>query len=1195
MPKSLISLVATICIAIISFGQEVTHSEGVYKFLENKGQWPAHVNFKADVPGGNIWLEKNRIIYQFYERHDAHSHIGGLDHGKEIEYEFREHLIYAKFLGANNNPTLEKNKRTPEYYNFFKGNDRSKWATDVKAYKEVVYEDLYDGIDLVFFEKEGALKYEYILDPGTDAAQIQLKYFGATKVKKNKAGGITVKGALGEIIEEKPYAYQIKNGRIVEVPSEFEVSEDHVLTISLGDYDPSLELVIDPVLIFATYSGAPTDNFGMTATYAYDGKAYSAGMVFGNDYPAPAPAWSSTPNITNPNNGLQTTDAFVSKYSADGTNMIWTNFVGGGDNFQGTETVHSLICDTSNNIYMYGVTSSLDFPTSTGAYQPAFAGGDAALFNSTGTDFTPVGTDIYTVKISEDGLNFLGGTYIGGSNNDGINYTVTGAGFNYGSAATYDSLTTNYGDQFRGEIMLDSMNNVIIASNTRSTDFPTVNPIQPANGGQQDGVVFKLSADYTTLEWSTYFGGAENDGCYSVKIDSSFNIVFAGGTSSSDIPGTVGGLNPAYLGGEADGFIAKLTPDGQTLTQATYIGSNDYDQVFFIEVDRWDNIYVVGQTNGPMNIINAPYGVPNSGQFITKLEPDLNVLTYQTLFGNGDGDLDVSPSAFLVDVCGNVYVSGWGGMILPGGVPISGMPITTDAYQPNTVDGRDFYLFVMERDAQSLLYGSYLGDPAAGEHVDGGTSRFDKFGIVYQSVCGGCGGNQDFPTTPGAWSNDNLSSNCNNVIFKFDFEIVPEADFEISDIEGCAPFTFILDNESNDTINSVWTFPPEAIVVQGGVNPEILFTDPGQYEIILSITDTICNLQDTAVKVINVYDALQLDVMDDTVICDAVPITLWADSYGTGTSFLWYDDPGLTNQINAGGMDSTVTVTPTTTTTYYILASNGWPLCDILDSVTVFTAEGAVGLDDDLTMCLGDTLMFQATNLLPSETLTYSWSPPTGIINIDDSTVWVSPPSSMWYYLTATSGSGCVFYDSIYINVTNIDPALIYATASPDTIPAGGTSVLEAFPNVPGYEYYWFPPATLDTTFGQTVNASPDVTTEYIVTISGDGCEVATKTQVIIVEFVCEEGYIFIPNAFSPNGDNVNDVLYIRGSFLYDVDLKIFNRWGEKVFETTDQAVGWDGTYKGELVDPDVFVYHLTAFCFDGQERLIKGNITVLR
>jgi gliding motility-associated-like protein len=248
-------------------------------------------------------------------------------------------------------------------------------------------------------------------------------------------------------------------------------------------------------------------------------------------------------------------------------------------------------------------------------------------------------------------------------------------------------------------------------------------------------------------------------------------------------------------------------------------------------------------------------------------------------------------------------------------------------------------------------------------------------------------------------------------------------------------------------------------------------------------------------------------------------------------------------------------------------------------------------------MCVGDTLVLEAHNLINSVTIDYTWSPNTGIIAIGpgDSTVSVSPPSSQYYYLTGVTNLGCTIYDSIWINVNYINPADVYATATPDTIPENGTTTLEAFPDVAGYQYFWSPPIGLSSPTGQTVQASPDQDATYEVTIYGDGCEVKTPVNVVVQEFICGDIYIFVPNAFTPNGDGQNDVLYVRGQHLTEVNLKIFDRWGELVFETTDQSIGWDGTYRGEPVDPDVFKYHLTAVCFDGQESLIKGNISLLK
>ena len=937
------------------------------------------------------------------EAHVHHAHKDHRDHKHDgvngIEY--KQDIITANFLGCNTNVKTTKKYPTSNYCNFFLGSNPDHWASNVFGYQHVVYEELYDGIDLLFFEKEGDLKYEFHLQPKANPEKICLRYSGHQKIRLNRSGNLEVHSRIGVIGEKKPYAYQVKNGRIIQVDCKFVLDGDEV-RFKFGEYDADVELIIDPELVFATYSGSVTNNFGMTGTYAYDGKGYSAGILFGNDYPAPGPAWNTTPNITVPNlAGSPTTDVFVSKYNEDGTEMIWTNFIGGGDNDQGTETVHSLICDKDNNIYLYGATSSTDFPIE-GGFQTEHNGGTPFTFLSTGTDFDGDemdGTDIYVSKFSSDGTVLMGSTYIGGSGNDGVNY-MEDAG-SYPDLASYDSLTTNYGDQFRGEIMLDSLNNIYVTSSTRSIDFPVEDPFQIANGGNQDAVVFKISADFSTLIWSSYFGGSENDAGYTVKIDSSYNVVFGGGTSSSDIAGTTGGLQATYGGGVADGYIVKLSEDGGAILQSTYIGTPNYDQLFFIEVDRWNNIYIVGQSLGAMPVSPGVYSNPGSAQFIWKLNPALTAIEYSTVVGNGSGLLDISPSAFLVDFCGNVYVSGWGGSVLGGGVPSVDLPTTEGAFLEEHADGFDFYLLVLKRDFEEIEYGTYMGSDNAREHVDGGTSRFDKYGVVYQSVCGACGAAVDgFPTTADAWSTIDMAAGagCNNLLFKFDFEIVPVARFEVDQLEGCAPLTLTFDNESNDTVNFSWTFGPGADIIEAGPSPTALFNEPGEYEVVLTITDTICGLTDSAVKVINVYENLELEVQNDTIVCDPFTYDITANSNGSATSFIWSTDPDFGTMLNDHDMDSSITVSPVSTTTYYIKASNGWELCDLIDSVRVIFVDGAIEIINDTTICLGDTVNLAALNLLPEVEIDFDWSPNEYILFESGGLATATPTSSMYFY-----------------------------------------------------------------------------------------------------------------------------------------------------------------------------------------------------
>jgi hypothetical protein len=465
--------------------------------------------------------------------------------------------------------------------------------------------EFYDGIDLKLLEEKGGLKYEFHVQPEINPTCIQLAFDGHKNLRLDKNGNLIVATDLGNIVEQKPYAYQIIHGKIVAVACDFVISNATV-SFRLGNYNKRVALVIDPVLVFSTFAGAVSDNFGMTATYGFDGTAYTGGMVYGNSYPTPdSNAYDISSNFTVPNNAVYgITDAFISKYSADGTSLLWTTFLGGGDANQGTETAQSMICDSLNNVYVFGSTSSVDFPIVNG-YQTAHAGGSPNsnhFFN--GVYFTNQGTDIYVAKVSANGQNLLGSTYFGGSKNDGVNTKISSGTYN--SVAAYDSLTTNYGDQFRGEIMLDETGNCIVASCSRSNDFPVMNAFQSNYGGMQDGVVFKLNGNLSTLLWSSYYGGSNNDACYSVKTDGLGGIVFAGGTSSSNLIGTTNGWQPNYNGGKTDGFVVRIPSTGGSVLSATYVGTPNYDQAFFVEIDRNNHVFVLGQSaGGTFPVLNA--------------------------------------------------------------------------------------------------------------------------------------------------------------------------------------------------------------------------------------------------------------------------------------------------------------------------------------------------------------------------------------------------------------------------------------------------------------------------------------------------------------------------------------------------------------------------------------------------------------
>lgn len=1197
--KPIFGIFCALVFYVQCYAQEIEHEHSAqYALTENKGQWAEKVLFQSRSQGSNVWVQQHGFIYDIRDysaQRKAHTEMI-VD---ENSSKFRGLVAGVEFLNSKEVTQFKKEKPLNNYFNYFIGNDSSKWAHEVRSFQEVTLMDFYPDIDLKIIDAKEELKYELWCAPGTDYKQIQLKMKGFSNIKLEKDGSLTLSTELGKIMEKKPIAYQLLNGKLTTISCNFLLKND-IVSFELGKHDKNATIIIDPVLVFATYSGAHSDNFGMTATYGYDGTVYSGGTVFGSQYPTPDPlAFDITTSFTGLYNSVFTTDVFISKYAADGTTMLWTTFLGGGNSTQGTETVHSLICDKLNNLYVFGITASDDFPMQN-PFQGSHAGGSLINVEYNGAYFGSNGTDIYVSKLSANGHNLLGSTYVGGSSNDGISYLITSG--SYDDANKYDSLTTNYGDQFRGEIMIDSLGNCLIASCTRSIDFPTLNPFQGSLAGQQDGVVFKLSSNLSSMLWSSYFGGSNNDACYSVKIDSSYNIVFAGGTSSNNLPGTSGGLNPNYLEGKCDGFVGKLTPNGQTLTQSTYIGTNNYDQVFFVEINRNDEVFLLGQSRGGNFPVVNSQSYPGSSQFIAKLTPELDSILNSTVFGNGDSNLNISPSAFLVDICGNMYVSGWGGSVLAGGTALDGMPVSSDAYQGTSPNGFDFYLFVYKRDFSGLLYGSYLGDPSvspsnpnlkAKEHVDGGTSRFDKNGIVYQSVCGGCGGFSNFPTTSDAWSPDNANvasgNRCNNIVFKFDFQLLPKAEFNPSGLGGCEDYTVTLTNTSSPSDSYEWDLGNGTTSTV--LSPTVTYTEPGTYTVQLRVTDSVCLLTDTNQITITVLPDIQLATSNDTILCSSIPMTFTANSFGTADYFIWSSNLQFTDTLNATVADSILNTTPGGTTTYYVWAGNAY--CSKIDSVTVYFIGGSLTINGNDSICLNEPTTLTANIQIPGITFSYVWSPMSILTTTAQQNVVIAnPPTSQWVYVDASGSNGCFDRDSIFISVGSLSGA-ISAQANPEYVVPGSSSTLTASPS--GYSYTWSPPVGLSNIHGQVTQATPELTTLYTVNITDGICTKSASVKVNVLEVVCDRTYVYVPNAFSPNGDLENDVLYVRSAIATQILFRIFDRWGEMVFETTDQNIGWDGTFRDKLLKPDTYDYYLEATCVQGEQKIIKGNVTLIR
>ena len=1198
-------------------------------FIENKGQFHKNVISKVNLPSGALFIEKTKMTYAFYDKEKLIER-----HDKGSVEKINAYSYAVSFLGANQKSISKLNIPSDFYENYFlSGNN---YASYVLSYQNHVQKDIYQGIDVLFYTNQDKLKYDFYIKPNADPQQIKIKYEGVQSIEIIE-GALHYETTLNKIKEHRPVAYQIIADKKIDIPCFYKL-KNKVITFDFPQgYNRNYELVIDPILEFSTYSGSTADNFGYTATYDSYGFLYSGSTVFNIGYPTTIGAYDIT--YANTSGG---TDIAITKYDTTGTQRIYSTYLGG----EGDELPHSMIVNNNNELFVFGTTGSSDFPVTPSSYQTTFKGGPPFSPIGIGVSF-PQGSDIFVSRISMNGTSLLSSTFLGGTQNDGINNSL--------------KLKFNYADEVRGEIDIDNQNNIYVATCTESTDFPIINGFQQNSNGEQEGCIIKMDNQLSSIIWSSYLGGARDDAIYSLAIDEEDNIYVTGGTNSNNFPVS----SNAYLNNyqdsiNSDAFITQIKSNGLQILNSSYFGTSYYDQSYFVEIGNKGQVYLFGQTKsiGTQLVNNANYFQSDGGQFIAVFSADLASLIRSTVVGTGKGTPDISPTAFLVDVCDKIYIAGWGSNL---GGPLStlNLPTTNNplAHQ-QTTDGNDFYLMVIDDQLSNILYATYFGGPQSNEHVDGGTSRFDKKGIIYQSVCAGCGGNTDFPIepNPGAVSTTNNSTNCNNAVFKFNFNFpLAIADFNTSLI-GCSK-TLNFDNLSTSPSQTPiynWSFGDGQ--TSSLKNPTHTYSLAGQYVVTLVVNDPgSCNISDTISKTIYILSNSS-DTLDDIEKCvDEYKQIGLLPVNNNLINYFWFPSSGL-SAIDICNPICDIQ----STTNYQLIVTDGSCTDTLFQTIKVIDFE--LETTQDTTYC-NDPILISATSVLPQNNILWSSSiaftdtlseinelivsnPGTyfikienqecfqidsvtivsenlnilmygndtckgedvnvGVVNLETSTPIVhynwkgfsvdssvivdSPDSSRWYAVEVINIDSCVLEDSVFITIypqSNIDSSYLYN----EVIYEGEEIILNVETSD---QIIW-------NDFENNNNNQRDFPTEdycyYFEVVNDFECTVKDSLCVVVLDVFCDEDSIKIPTAFTPNGDNINDTYFITDhtNIVVDFKLEIFNRLGEKVFSSNNINTKWKGTYKNKKLNPQVFDFYLELKCIGEKQLFKKGNISLIR
>lgn len=676
----------------------------------NLGQADPAYQFVARTPGMTLYLKPAEAVL------DVRDWLG--NNGS---------VLRAELVGANAGAAADLGGPPETLANYFIGNDASKWLTGVPVYSRVRFAGVYPGIDVEYHGQDGILEHDFIVAPNGDPARIRMAFKGADSIRLDSEGNLEISIGRKKVSWRKPVMYQNSAAGRRQVEGAYHLDAEGRATFSVGRYDRSVPLVIDPVVQYLTYigragldavsrigtdangniymtgltmdsafpyspgayqanaSGASTGNvivaklnatgtavsyitqfggaareYGVGLAVDAAGNVYMSGGTESNDFPT-TPG-SLMPSITAQPNA--TTHCFVTKLNASGSALVYSTYLGG----RGSDRCDGLAIDSGGNAYLTGRTSSTDFPVTSGAPQSAFRGGITQPPVADGViEFPP--SDVFVAKLNPAGSALVYATYWGGSSNE------------FGTA-----------------IAVDADGNAYVTGMTNSTNFPvTAGALQAGYGGAQgqadfslgDGFVFKLNPAGTSVLYSTYLGGKQNEAVFSLAVDAQGSVYVAGSTASTDFPVTAKALQPAYKGGggepqwvAGDGFVSKIAPDGKSLLYSTFLGGSKDDRPIAVAVDAAGNAWVAGNT------LSTDYPTTNdaiqrtlAGQpgddlfligdaFVTQIDANGSAILSSTYLGGKGGDI---ATGILVAADGSVVVSGL--------TSSTDLPVTSGVYQ----------------------------------------------------------------------------------------------------------------------------------------------------------------------------------------------------------------------------------------------------------------------------------------------------------------------------------------------------------------------------------------------------------------------------------------------------------------------------------------------------------------------------------
>jgi len=694
-------------------------------FEANQGQSDPQVKFLSRGQGYSLFLTDSAAVLALTKGNPSSKKLDPRSPAaKPPKSETAKNdVLRMELAGANPGLRVSGAGQLPGKTNYFIGNDPSKWRSNLPTYAKVKYTAVYPGVDLVYYGNQRQLEYDFVVAPGADPRPVKLHFAGASKLKLNANGGLTIIARNGEIAFHKPVVYQTKDGQRQPVDGSFELLAGNRIAFNVGDYDHTRELVIDPTLAYSTYLGGTSYNQANAIAVDENGNAYVAGYTGSIDFPVTEGAYQTV----NKARGFEGTplNVFVTELNPAGSALIYSTYLGGSV----TDEPYGIQVDGTGSAYLAGRTRSPDFPVTSGAFQTAK---ETSLSIDGG----------FVTKLSPSGSALVYSTYLGVS-----------------------------GETFEEAIAVDAAGHAFVTGWAYSVDFPvTSGAFQQVANGTNAGFVTEFNTTGSGLVYSTYLGGSSGgDVPGAIAVDSLDDAYIAGYATSTDFPVTSDAFQkvneaPTINGFHGhNGFITELNASGSALVYSTYLGgSGGLDFANGLAVDGAGSAYVTGETDSTdfpitsnaFQKVNKIDG--NTTAFVTKLNPTGSGLVYSTYLGGSEYDL---ASGIAVDPSGNAYVAGQ--------TASTDFPITPDAYQPENGGTYNAFFTKLDPTGSSLLYSTYLGGglPFNGDYAQ--CIALDSSGNAYLA---GTAESSDFPVAPGAFQPVNRAMGAGSAfISKFAF------------------------------------------------------------------------------------------------------------------------------------------------------------------------------------------------------------------------------------------------------------------------------------------------------------------------------------------------------------------------------------------------------------------------------------------